>query len=80
MSQEVAGRAAKGLVAMLFGLSAACAVAADDAAAVTKSAPTVAKAAAETDKGSDGGPTAWVVVLAGVGVVGWAALRRLGSR
>ena len=79
MTKGKARQAAKIAAVLLMGVSATCAVAADDKSAGAQPAPVVSKAAADTDKAADGSPT-WVLVLAGVGVIGWAALRRLGQR
>jgi MYXO-CTERM domain-containing protein len=80
MSQGMARQGARIAAAALIGVGLTCAIAADNAVVNVQPAPVVTKAAADSDKPADGSPTPWVLALAGVGVVGWAARRRLGQR
>lgn len=80
MIQGMARQAAKIAAAVLIGVGSSGAIAADNAVVNVQPAPVVTKAAADSDKPVDSSPTPWVLALAGVGVVGWAARRRLGQR
>jgi hypothetical protein len=71
-----AGSGFKFLLALSVAAGAAWAVAAADSVdRPAEKAATVVTTASE--KEADGTPKTWVLVLAGVGVIGWAALRRL---
>ena len=71
-----AGSGFKVLLALSVAAGAAWAVAgADSVGRPAEKTATVVTTASEAE--TDGTPKTWVLVLAGVGVIGWAALRRL---
>jgi len=75
--KRTAGFGLRIVLALSVAAGAAWAVAAADAGTRT-AAPVPVVTPVEAD--AEGAPKAWVLLLAGVGVIGWAALRRLGQR
>jgi hypothetical protein len=80
MSRGMARQVARIAAAALIGVGSTWAIAADESIAGARPAPVVTKAAGDNDKSGDSSNTPLLLALAGIGVVGWAARRRLGQR